>query len=868
MASNNTNDFYVQLMAALDPTSVNKEFDALKKKLAKDPVIQKVTLDTSMSKQAIKDMATEIHNELGKAFKETGIESFDITVKDVESILASAVKESNKLAKELDTASSKAQKFLAQFNNKSGGTLVNSKEFKAVQDAINGLGNTHTIDDLNKAMNTLETTYNNMVSSLRNSGKSLNPFINAKNEMATMDDTIKGIGLEFEKLANKPKSVSDAIKQLSVQQSNVNSHTIGTQEWADAYGKLQQMIQKVKSEISNLQKAQSANVSTQIFNTADLDKQGKVYIQKVRNTIEAIKPELESKLRSAGYTDIEIKGVEKANGQIKSLTATVTDATGAFKQLNFQREKIQGKGKAQFGFVQTDDVKVIGTLSSSVEKVQGNLTTLKNKWEEQGVLVGDFKTKVEQLETSLASVGSKGELNGLKTQIETLKNEASTIAEVNKIQLSFDDGTYEAKYDSLIAKTRQWINANDESVISTQRLTTAYNEFNQAATAYAKDGSVVNRDKLIQKEEELARQIKATTNEVKSYNAEYAKSSKVDSLHQKIQEFYDKNTATHRKWGAQLKNMLNETAHGAQLTATRVNEIEQEFLGVGNAARQAGKLGDSFFGGIKKQAGQFLQWFSVTSVIMEGVQQVRKMVNEVKTLDNAMMDLTMATGYNKSQIEDLMDTYFKLGDKLSATASDVAASADTWLRQGKSIAETNKLIEDSMVLSKIGGLSSEDSTKYLTSVMKGYKVATEDVIGVVDKLSAVDMASATDVGGLAEGMSEVAASADLAGVSMDKLLGYLAIVGETTQSGMSEVGTSFNAIFARMGNIKLARLKDYQNNGEDLSNVETVLRGEGIVLRDSANEFRNFGEVLDEVAGRWTSFSEVSQRAIASAFAG
>jgi TP901 family phage tail tape measure protein len=46
------------------------------------------------------------------------------------------------------------------------------------------------------------------------------------------------------------------------------------------------------------------------------------------------------------------------------------------------------------------------------------------------------------------------------------------------------------------------------------------------------------------------------------------------------------------------------------------------------------------------------------------------------------------------------------------------------------------------------------------------------------------------------------------------------------------------------------------------------LRGEGILLRDSANEFRNFGEVLDEVAGRWTSFSEVSQRAIASAFAG
>ena len=153
--------------------------------------------------------------------------------------------------------------------------------------------------------------------------------------------------------------------------------------------------------------------------------------------------------------------------------------------------------------------------------------------------------------------------------------------------------------------------------------------------------------------------------------------------------------------------------------------------------------------------------------------------------------------------------------------------------------------------------------------MKGYKVAVEDTMSVVDKLSAVDMVSATDVGGLAEGMSEVANNANMAGVSMDKLLGYLAVIGETTQSSMSEVGTSLNAVFSRMGNIKLARLKDYQNSeGVDLSNVETVLRGEGISLRETSGEFRNFGEILDEVASNWTNYSEVSQRAIASAFAG
>ena len=423
-----TNDFLVQLLAKLDTSSVNTEFEALKKRLANDPVIQKVTLDTSMSKQAIRSMASEIHNELGKAFKATGIESFDITVKDVESILASAVKESNKLAKELDTASSKAQKFLAQFNNKSGGTLVNSKEFKAVQDAINGLGNTHTIDDLNKAMNTLETTYNNMVSSLRNSGKSLNPFINAKNEMATMDDTIKGIGLEFEKLTTKPKAVSDAIKQLSSQQAKVNSYTIGTQEWADAYGKLQQMIQKVNSEISNLRKAQSAKVSTEIFNIGDLKNNNIAYMSKVFNTIEKQMVEINRMANAKGWNIVDVSGVEKADGKIKSLTLTVRDAEGALKKLTMQREKLQGSGKAQYGLMQVGDVKVIETasqaqakLASETEKANAKLAEQVNRIQ-HSLSVGDYDTQLKGFETALKKAGIEGtelenKLKGAKTAL-------------------------------------------------------------------------------------------------------------------------------------------------------------------------------------------------------------------------------------------------------------------------------------------------------------------------------------------------------------------------------------------------------------------------------------------------------------------
>ena len=130
-------------------------------------------------------------------------------------------------------------------------------------------------------------------------------------------------------------------------------------------------------------------------------------------------------------------------------------------------------------------------------------------------------------------------------------------------------------------------------------------------------------------------------------------------------------------------------------------------------------------------------------------------------------------------------------------------------------------------------LSSDDATRTITAAMKSYDLNESQVMDFVDQISAIDMASATDVGGLADAFNEVAANANQAGISTKQLLSYAAVIGETTQEGMSSVGTSLNAIFSRMGNIKLARLKDYQNGGEDLSNVETVLKGAGISLRDA-----------------------------------
>ncbi len=230
----------------------------------------------------------------------------------------------------------------------------------------------------------------------------------------------------------------------------------------------------------------------------------------------------------------------------------------------------------------------------------------------------------------------------------------------------------------------------------------------------------------------------------------------------------------------------------------------------------------------------------------------------------------MATGENYAETMKLVKGYNAFGKVLGATTTEMTDGADAWLRQGHSIKDTNTLIRDSMILSKVANLDSADSTKYLTSAMKAYGIAVEDVLGVVDKLTSVDVVSAVDAGGLAEGMSKTAITAKQLGVELDELVAYLAVIGETTQDTMSSVGNALKTVFSRMANIKSGKLQFIDEDGtiELLSDVEIVLNNLGIQLRDNNNEFRDASIVLRETAEVWDKFGTVQQASISKSFAG
>lgn len=331
------------------------------------------------------------------------------------------------------------------------------------------------------------------------------------------------------------------------------------------------------------------------------------------------------------------------------------------------------------------------------------------------------------------------------------------------------------------------------------------------------------KDKTPEQMQEVIDKTNAAVNQQKKLQAVFSNATafeKQETVYQKViariteyQAKYKETLKNTPQLAAQLEE-LRQKLDSKQFVGTE-NKANQDFVKLTNQIRQAGGEAETLGQKIKRIFGEKLGYGIIASAAMMARQAVRQVYNNVVELDKAVVDLQIATGKNRDEVKELVSTYSELGRELGATTSEVAKGADSWLRQGYSIEETNELVRQSIMLSKLSGLESAEATQGLTSAIKGYKLEASEASKVVDMLVAIDMEAAVTSGDLTLAMSECANSARLAGIDMQTLLGYLTVIKEVTQDDAGSVGNFAKTMLARMGNIKAGNLEDPET-GENL----------------------------------------------------
>lgn len=248
-------------------------------------------------------------------------------------------------------------------------------------------------------------------------------------------------------------------------------------------------------------------------------------------------------------------------------------------------------------------------------------------------------------------------------------------------------------------------------------------------------------------------------------------------------------------------------------------------------------------------------------------QSARAAVEAISDIDNAILDLQMATGDSYSEVRNMVSGYNDMAKSLGAITTEVTSGADTWLRSGKSLAETNMLIKDTMVLSKNAKMSSEDSSKVLTATLNGFQLAADQASHVNDILSSIDLESSSDAEGIGTALTKTASMAHNAGLSLEKTAASIATIKEVTQDSDESIGNALKSMLSRMNQIKAGKFIDAET-GEALNDTEKVLKAVGINMRDVNGQFLDAETIIDNVGKKWLMFDKNTQKAIATAMGG
>lgn len=298
----------------------------------------------------------------------------------------------------------------------------------------------------------------------------------------------------------------------------------------------------------------------------------------------------------------------------------------------------------------------------------------------------------------------------------------------------------------------------------------------------------------------------------------------------------------------------------------KISSKSNAFNGIANGAKEATKQTMSFGAMLKTAYEKFAIWSIATVTWYAVVRAMKDAVKQAIEIDTAFTRIKMVTMATDQQIQKMKQSYIELAKEMKVSLSTVTDAAEAWLRTGMNAADATDALKASIVLSTDAFMDSATATQYLVAAQKAYGLEASQLMGVVDKLTVLDSKAATTAADLGEALSMSASSAGLAGIEMDKYLAILATASETTQQSASNIGNAWKTILARLQQVKLGATMDEE--GQDISNVDKLLKEYNIDLMGTTNNLENMEALLDTLGARWKNYTAAQKSEIATIVAG
>lgn len=279
----------------------------------------------------------------------------------------------------------------------------------------------------------------------------------------------------------------------------------------------------------------------------------------------------------------------------------------------------------------------------------------------------------------------------------------------------------------------------------------------------------------------------------------------------------------------------------------------------------------SFGANISKDLGSLFKYLVLDRALYAAGDAIKTMVNNVKQLDSAMVELRKVTDETETTYNRFLD---KAADKavgLAATVSDLTTTTAEFAKLGYSLNEAFELAQTATVYSNVGDLSVGDATKNIVSIMKSFNIEAKDSIQIVDMLNEVGNNFAISSGNLGSALEDSASALRSSNNTLAESMAIITAMDEITQD-TSKTATAIRTLSARLRNTSVdleAMGEDAEGAAATISELRSeVLAVSGVDIMKDDNTYKSTYQILDELADVWGNLSDTQQGALTKLIAG
>lgn len=309
---------------------------------------------------------------------------------------------------------------------------------------------------------------------------------------------------------------------------------------------------------------------------------------------------------------------------------------------------------------------------------------------------------------------------------------------------------------------------------------------------------------------------------------------------------------------AQMQGSLNDMGDAAKKGQQDLEKTNNEL--------ERTKIVASAFDRIKQGIINFTGFHQVMRMVGSAV---REAMNHIKQLDSTMNGIAIVTNMTTADLWDQVGVYSDIARQYGVSIQGAYEVSKIYYQAGYETNEVMTLMNETLKLSKISGLDYATTTDYMMTAMRGFKLEMEDASHVVDVYSGLAANTAVSQKELATAMTRTASSMESVGATFEETSAMIATMVAVTRESASNIGSAMKSIGSRFGELTKdpTALLDAEGEAMSFNKVDKALRSVGITLQTTDHQFRDFTDVILELADKWDTLDSAQQRYIATQFA-